>query len=87
MIPRARRAFEALPLLMRTGLSLAALGGAIDLVYHLGSDAPGAGHGTVAFVGHLVTLVGMVVTMLGLFGAAYRRRPLEARHTTKGQQS
>jgi hypothetical protein len=71
---------------MQVGLGLAALGAAIDIGYHLGTDTPGMGHGSVAFIGHLTTLAGMVVTMLGLFGAAFKRRPLEAQPPTKGQR-
>ena len=81
-----RRAIRSLPPLMRVGLSLAALGAVVDIGYHLATQAPGMGHGPVAFAGHLITLLGMVVTMLGLFGAAYKRRPIEAKPTTKGQQ-
>lgn len=38
-----------------------------------------------SFAGHLVTLTGMVITLIGLFGVALRRRPAEARLTTKGE--
>ena len=70
---------------MKVGLALVCLGAVIDVAYHLVTDTPGAGHGPVAFTGHLVTLVGMVVTMFGLLGAAFKHRPVEARPTTKGQ--
>jgi hypothetical protein len=43
-----------------------------------------AGHGSIAFIGHTVTLAGMVVTMLDLMGAALKRRPVEAKPTRKG---
>jgi len=69
---------------MRAGLGLAVMGAVIDLGYHLGTDAHGMGHGPVAFIGHTVTLIGMVVTMLGLLGAAFKRRPTEAKPTQKG---
>lgn len=85
MLTRARRVFIELPLLMRAGLGLAVLGAVVDVGYHLVTDAPGMGHGSVAFIGHTTTLVGMVVTMLGLFGAAFKRRPLEAKPTKKGE--
>ena len=85
MLARARRVFVELPLLMRVGLGLAVLGAVIDVGYHLVTDAPGMGHGSVAFLGHTTTLVGMVVTMLGLFGAALKRRPIEAKPTKKGE--
>ena len=84
MLARARRVFVELPLLMRAGLGLAVLGAVIDIGYHLATDAPGMGHGSVAFMGHTVTLLGMVVTMLGLVGAALKRRPTEAPTRQKG---
>jgi hypothetical protein len=85
VLARVRRTWHDLPLLMRVGLAIAALGAAIDIGYHLLSDAAGAGHGPVAFTGHLVTLIGMVITLFGLFGAALKRRPLEAKSTNKGE--
>ena len=74
-----------LPPLMRVGLGLAVLGAVVDIAYHLATNTPGMGHGPVALIGHFTTLAGMAVTMLGLFGAAFKRRPLEAEPTTKGQ--
>lgn len=85
MLAWARRVFVELPLLMRAGLGLAVLGAIVDIGYHLGTDTPGMGHGSVAFIGHTVTLAGMLVTMLGLIGAALKRRPLEAKPTQKGE--
>jgi hypothetical protein len=82
---RARRVFVELPLLMRAGLGLAVLGAVVDVGYHLGTDAHGMGHSSVAFIGHTATLVGMVVTMLALIGAALKRRPIEAKPTQKGE--
>ena len=64
---------------------MTSLAAVIDVAYHVITDAPGAGHGPVALTGHLVTLVGMVVTMFGLLGAALKRRPVQACPTTKGQ--
>ena len=81
VLDRARKTFGDLPRMMRVGLGLAALGAVIDIAYHLGTQS---GHGVIAFIGHLITLVGMVVTMLGLVGAAYRRRPSAAARTQKG---
>ncbi|MGH2757802.1 MAG: hypothetical protein ACRDI3_08445 [Actinomycetota bacterium] len=85
MLARTRRVFVELPPLMRAGLGLAVLGAVVDIGYHLGTDVHGMGHGSVAFIGHTVTLLGMVVTMLGLIGAAFKRRPMEAKPTKKGQ--
>jgi hypothetical protein len=81
---RVRRILSELPRSMRVGLTLAAFGAAIDLGYHLLSDAPGMGDGSVALTGHLTTLAGMVITMLGLVAAAFKRRPLETQ-PTKGR--
>ena len=86
MLATIGRAIRSLPPLMRAGLALAAAGAVVDIGYHLTTEAPGMGHGPVAFAGHLITLLGMVVTMFGLFGAAFKRRPEEAKPTTKGQQ-
>ena len=58
---------------MRAGLGLAVLGAVVDIGYHLGTDAHGIGHGSVAVMGHTVTPVGMVVTMPVSSG---RRLPL-----------
>jgi hypothetical protein len=85
VLARVRRTWRDLPMLMQVGLAIAALGGAIDIGYHLLSNAAGAGHSPVAFTGHLVTLIGMVITLFGLFGAALRRRPLEAKTPRKGE--
>ena len=84
MLSRTHRVIVELPLLMRAGLGLALLGAVVDIGYHLVTNAPGLGHGSVAFIGHSTTLVGMVVTMFGLFGAAFKRRPIEAKATKKG---
>ena len=85
MLVRARRFLAELPLLMRAGLGLAVIGAAVDIGYHLSTDAPGMGHGSIAFIGHTVTLAGMVVTMIGLVGAALKRRPVEAKPAKKGE--
>ena len=66
------------------GLAITVLGAVVDVGYHLGTNAPGTAHSPIAFTGHLVTLVGMVVTMLGLIGAALKRRTAEAKPTQKG---
>jgi hypothetical protein len=71
MAQRIFTLFTELPGLMRLGVLILAIGGALDLLYHaappgwtmqldgyLGTDGVGA---------HLLTLVGMVVTLLGLF--------------------
>ena len=85
MLILARRALAELPVLMRAGLGLALLGAVVDIGHHLAADASRMGHGSIAFIGHAVTLAGMLVTMLGLIGAALKRRPVEAKSTKKGQ--
>jgi hypothetical protein len=70
VLARARRVFVELPVLMRAGLGFAVLGAVVDIGYHLGTDAHSIEHGSVTVIDHTVTLVGMVVTMLGLIGAA-----------------
>jgi hypothetical protein len=69
--------FTGLPVLMRLGLLVLVLGAGLDLLYHaappgwtmwldvtLGAHAVGA---------HLITLLGMVLTLLGI--VVRRRRP------------
>jgi hypothetical protein len=83
MVQRIFILFTELPGLMRLGVLILAIGGILDLLYHaappgwvipldvvLGSDGVGA---------HLVTLLGMVVTLLGLFAhrASARVAPVE----------
>jgi hypothetical protein len=71
MVQRIYILITELPGLMRLGVLILAIGAVLDLLYHtappgwamqldgyLGSDGVGA---------HLVTLLGMVVTLLGLF--------------------
>ena len=71
MAQRIFTLFTELPSLMCLGVLILAIGGALDLLYHtappgwamqldgyLGTDGVGA---------HLLTLLGMVVTLLGLF--------------------
>jgi hypothetical protein len=71
MVQRIFVLFMGLPRVMRLGMLVLAIGGGLDLFYHaaplgwamrlegyLGTDGVGA---------HLVTLLGMVVTLLGLF--------------------
>lgn len=85
MTAALRRFLARLPRTMQTGLGIALAGGIVDVLYHSAGDVSGAGHGPVALTGHLVTLAGMALTLLGLAGAARSRRGAEARPaTTKG---
>ena len=82
MAQRIFMLFTELPGLMRLGVLILAIGGTLDLLYHaappgwtmqldgyLGSDGVGA---------HLLTLVGMVVTLLGLFARRASARVAQA---------
>ncbi len=58
-----------LPTVMRVGFVVVVVGFAIDVLYHLtthtsGLRAPCCG---VGFIGHAVTLVGMLVSIAGIF--------------------
>ena len=73
------RSLRSLPALARAGLAMLAFGGLADLVAHLGLPAEaGHGHGfTSAEVeAHLVVLVGMVLTLLGVVIDGVRRAHL-----------
>ena len=60
----------ALPPVMRMGMLVLAAGGAMDLLYH--AAPPGWAVGLDSYLGrdgagaHIVTLLGMIVTLLGL---------------------
>ncbi len=62
-----RREVGCWPVLMRVGLGIFAVGGLADVVYHAvpAGSLPGPG----MFWAHLVTLVGMILTMLGILTA------------------
>ncbi len=51
------------------GLPLIILGGTLDLAYHAGAAVPPG----AATLGHLLVLVGMVLTLIGVLTAAARR--------------
>ena len=63
--------FTELPSLMRLGVLILVIGGALDLLYHA-APPPWAMQldvvvGSEGVIAHLMTLFGMVVTLLGLF--------------------
>ena len=85
MVQRIFILFTELPGLMRLGVLILAVGGGLDLLYHaapplwamqldgyLGLDGVGA---------HLLTLFGMVVTLLGLFTHQARARAVHVEVT------
>ena len=83
MVQRILILFTELPGLMRLGVLLLAIGGTFDLLYH--AAPPGWAVqldvvvGSDGVVAHLLTLFGMVVTLVGLFAhqARGRNAPVE----------
>ena len=82
MVQRIITLFTELPGLMRLGVLILAIGGTLDLLYHaappgwamqleivLGSNGVGA---------HLMTLFGMLVTLVGLFAPRASARVAQA---------
>jgi hypothetical protein len=67
---RVTQAFLQLPVLVRVGFLIVVAGGVIDFGYHLLLSGAGGGVDRVGYAGHLVTLVGMVVSLVGVFRAA-----------------
>ena len=63
--------FKELPGLMRLGVLILAVGGTLDLLYHAAPPVWAMQLdvvvGTDAVIAHLMTLFGMVVTLVGLF--------------------
>ena len=65
--------FRGLPAASRVGAALTLVGLGIDLVVHAaGGDAAA---GTAAAMGHLVTLVGMVLAIAGVMWLGLRGSP------------
>ena len=64
---------RSLPPLVRAGFAIVLLGGVVDTTYHLAPHRTGvmawAGLG-----GHLVTMAGMVVAIVGVVGVGLRNR-------------
>jgi hypothetical protein len=83
MVQRIFILFTELPGLMRVGVLILVIGGALDVLYH--TAPPGWAIqlnvvlGSRAVVAHLMTLFGMVVTLVGLFAhrASARIVPVE----------
>ena len=81
IVAAAVRAFTSLPTISRAGVLAIALGLLLDVTYHAGAgtasiEVPCCG---VGFVGHLVTLAGMVLVIAGVVALAFRHegRPEE----------
>src|SRR4051794_4964649 len=83
MVQRIFILFTELPRLMRLGVLLLAIGGTLDVLYH--GAPPGWAVqldvvvGLDGVVAHLLTLFGMVVTLVGLFAhrASARSVPVD----------
>jgi hypothetical protein len=71
MAQRIFMLFTGLPSLMRLGVLILVIGGALDVLYH--AAPPGWAMqldvvvGSEGVIAHVMTLFGMVVTLLGLF--------------------
>ncbi len=83
ILKRVRQELGALPGLMRLGLLILIVGGALDIVYH---TAPQAWMGTLnLYLGyegsraHLVTFIGMALTLVGVLMRS--RLPAVRRHS------
>ena len=68
-------ALRSLPPLVRVGFALVLLGGVVDTTYHLAPQRAGVME-WAGLAGHLVTLAGMVVAVVGVVGVGLRSRHL-----------
>ncbi len=64
---------RSLPPLVRAGFVIVLLGGVVDTTYHLAPHARGL-MAWAGLAGHLVTLAGMVVAVVGVVGVGLRHR-------------
>ena len=82
MVQRIITLFSELPGLMRLGVLILAIGGTLDLLYH--AAPPGWAMqldvvlGPDGVIAHLMTLFGMVVTLVGLFARRASARVAQA---------
>ncbi len=87
VVRRAIAEFFSLPRVMQLGLIILAVGGSLDIIYHaFPSDWIGSLEiyfGRDGYNAHIVTLIGMLVTLVGLV----RPRKLAHRHRTRAQHS
>ena len=82
MVQRIFILFTELPGLMRLGVLILVIGGALDVLYH---TAPPVWAiqlevvlGPEGVIAHLMTLIGMVVTLVGLFARRASARVAQA---------
>ena len=66
---------RSLPPLVRAGFAIVLLGGVVDTTYHLAPQRAGLME-WAGLAGHLVTLAGMVVAVVGVIGIGLRSRHL-----------
>ena len=82
MVQRIIILFTELPGLMRLGVLILVIGGALDLLYHTAPPVWAIQLNVVlgpeGVVAHLMTLFGMVVTLVGLFAHRARARVTQA---------
>ena len=64
---------RSLPPLVRAGFAIVLLGGVVDTTYHLAPYRIGA-VAWAGLAGHVVTLVGMAVAVVGVVGVGLRHR-------------
>lgn len=70
-----RGQWRSLPSMSRMGLLIAAIGVAFDLVHHVFThDLHAAEAMQIGFIGHALTLAGMVLALLGVVSAARTSR-------------
>ena len=64
---------RSLPPVVRAGFVIVLLGGVVDTTYHLAPQRVGV-MAWAGLAGHLVTLAGMVVAVVGVIGVGLRHR-------------
>ncbi len=86
-IGQLRNEFDLMPWLMRLGLVILVIGGALDIAFHASPASwipllePVLGK--EGYNAHLVTLVGMIITLIGLFVGIWSIH-LRRAHTSRG---
>jgi hypothetical protein len=84
MLGRLHTVFAGLPALMRIGLLIVLAGGALDILYHVlpahSTAIVDTYLGQGAWFIHLVALVGMATTMVGIFAARLALATSHIRH-------
>jgi hypothetical protein len=61
------------PPTVRWGFALVLVGGLVDVAYHLAPLRPGL-DSAAGLAGHLITLLGMVIVMVGVLAVGLRNR-------------